>query len=234
MTDELSFEAYLSISKKKYGIYLLNKKNLKNIYKQEVYTQNNNDLIDYNLLSSFLDKHIFKIEKLIGSFLRSIILVIENNQILNISIGIKKKNYGEKINKQYLESSLIELKDLFKENYQNNQIIHFIINRYLIDDINYTSFDQEINGEFICVEAKFISVPSILIKEISDLLAKYQIKIDRFYEKNYIQNLFGEQSLELSISAHKIKIGQNQNEISLVSKTYKKKGFFEKFFQLFS
>ena len=234
MTEELSFEAYLSLSQNKFQIYLLDKKSLKNIYKEEVYLENTSDLIDYNLLHSFLDKNIFKIEKLIGKFLRSIIVVIENNQTLNCSIGIKKKNYGEKINKQYLESSLIELKDLFKENYQNNQIIHFIINRYLIDDINYTSFDQEINGEFICVEAKFISVPSILIKEISDVLAKYQIKIGSLFEKNYIQNFFEEQSLELTISAHKIKSGLNQNEISLVSKSYKKKGFFEKFFQLFS
>ena len=234
MTEGLSLDAYLSIFEKKFEIYLLDTKNLKNIYRKEFYFENDIDQIDYNLLGDFLDKNIFKIEKLTGNFLKSISVIIENYNILNFSIGIKKKNYGEKINKQYLESSLIELKDLFKENYQNNKIIHFIINRYLIDDVIYTSFDDEINGDFICVEAKFISVPSILIKEISDLLAKYQIKIDRFYEKNYIQNLFGEQSLELSIFAHKIKIGQNQNEISLVSKTYKKKGFFEKFFQLFS
>ena len=234
MTEELSLDAYLSISQKKFEIYLLDKKNLKNIYKKEFHFENDTDQIDYNLLGDFLDKNIFKIEKLTGIFLKSISLIIENYNILNFSIGIKKKNYGEKINKQYLESSLIELKDLFKENYQNNKIIHFIINRYLIDDVNYTSFDQEINGDFICVEAKFISVPGILIKEISDVLAKYQIKIGSLFEKNYIQNFFEEQSLELSISAHKIKFGQNQNEISLVSKSYKKKGFFEKFFQLFS
>ena len=33
MTEDLSFEVYLSISKKKFEIYLLNKKNLKNILK---------------------------------------------------------------------------------------------------------------------------------------------------------------------------------------------------------
>ena len=234
MTEGLSLDVYLSIFEKKFEIYLLDTKNLKNIYKKEFYFENDIDQIDYNLLGDFLDKNIFKIEKLTGNFLKSISLIIENYNILNFSIGIKKKNYGEKINKQYLESSLIELKDLFKENYQNNKIIHFIISKYLIDDVIYTSFDDEINGDFICVEAKFISVPSILIKEISDVLAKYQIKIGSLFEKNYIQNFFEEQSLELSISAHKIKFGQNQNEISLVSKSYKKKGFFEKFFQLFS
>jgi len=234
MIEKLNFEVYLSISEKKFEIYLLDKINLKNIYKEELYIENGKNSIDYNILNTFLDKNIFKIEKLIGHFLKNIFLIIENNQILNFSIGIKKINYGEKINKGYLESSLAELKDLFKENYQNNKIIHFIINRYLIDGIDYNSFDKEIDGDNICVEVNFISAPNILIKEISNVLEKYQIKIDRLFEMSYIKNFFEEGSLDISIIAFKIKSGHNQNEIVLVPKTIKKTGFFEKFFQLFS
>ncbi|MFL2883766.1 MAG: hypothetical protein ACJZ4Y_00995 [Candidatus Pelagibacter sp.] len=234
MTEELSFEAYLSLSQNKFQIYLLDKKSLKNIYKEEVYLENTSDLIDYNLLHSFLDKNIFKIEKLIGKFLRSIIVVIDNNQTLNCSIGIKKKNYGEKIDKNNLESSLAELKDLFKENYQNYKIMHFVINRCLIDGINYTSFDKEIIGEDMIIEVNFISISNILIKEISNVLEKYQIKIDRLFEKKYIKNLFEGEHLDLSLIAFKIQSGHNKNEITLVPKSIKKRGFFEKFFQLFS
>ena len=234
MTEKLNFEVYLSISKKKFGIYLLDKINLKNIYKEEIFIENDRNIIDYNILNTFLDKNIFKIEKLIGYFLKNIFLIIENNQILNFSIGLKKINYGEKINKDYLESSLAELKDLFKENYQDNKIIHFILNRYLIDGIGYTSFDKEIDGDNICVEVNFISAPNILIREISNVLEKYQIKIDRLFEKSYIKNFFEDGSLDLSIIAFKIHSGYNQNEIALVPKTVKKTGFFEKFFQLFS
>ena len=234
MTKELSFEAFLSISKKKYEIYLLDKKNLKNIYKEELNVQNDTDLIDFSILSHFLDKNIFKIEKLIGKFLKTINLVIENKQILNFSIGIKKQNYGEKINQHYLESSLAELKDLFKENYQNNKIMHFILNRYLIDGVVHTSFDKEIDGDHMCVEVSFISAPNILIKDIGDVLEKYQVKIDRLFEKKYIKNFFKEEDLDLSLIVYKIQNGHNQNEIALVPKSLKKKGFFEKFFQLFS
>ena len=234
MTEKLNFEVYLSISKKKFGIYLLDKINLKNIYKEEIFIENDRNIIDYNILNTFLDKNIFKIEKLIGYFLKNIFLIIENNQILNFSIGLKKINYGEKINKDYLESSLAELKDLFKENYQDNKIIHFILNRYFIDGIDYTSFDKEIDGDNICVEVNFISAPNILIREISNVLEKYQIKIDRLFEKSYIKNFFEDGSLDLSIIAFKIHSGYNQNEIALVPKTVKKTGFFEKFFQLFS
>ena len=234
MTEELSFEAYLSLSQNKFQIYLLDKKSLKNIYKEEVYLENTSDLIDYNLLHSFLDKNIFKIEKLIGKFLRSIIVVIDNNQTLNCSIGIKKKNYGEKIDKNNLESSLAELKDLFKENYQNYKIMHFVINRCLIDGINYTSFDKEIIGEDMIIEVNFIFISNILIKEISNVLEKYQIKIDRLFEKKYIKNLFEGEHLDLSLIAFKMQSGHNKNEITLVPKSIKKRGFFEKFFQLFS
>ena len=234
MTEELSFEAYLSISQKKFGIYLLDKKNLKNIYKEELLIENDRDLIDYILLNSFLEKNIFKIEKLVGNFLKSIVVIIENKQIFNVSIGIKKKNYGEKINQYYLENSLAELKNLFKQNYQNKKIMHFLINKYLIDGINYTSFDKEIDGEEMCVEVNFISVSNILIKEITDVLEKYQIKISCLFEKKYIKNFFKEENLDLSLIAFKIQSGHNNNEIVLAPKSMKKRGFFEKFFQLFS
>ena len=234
MTEKLNYEAYLSISQKKFGIYLLDKKNLMNIYKEELNLENGTDLINYNQLGSFIENNIFKIEKLIGDFLKNIFVIIDNKQILNFSIGIHKKNYGEKINKQYTESCLIELKDLFKENYQKNKIMHFIINRFLVDGINYKSLDEEIDGENMFLEVSFISIPNILIKEISYVLEKYQIKIDRLFDKKYIKNFFEGESLDLSIMAFKIQMGQNLNEIVLVPKSIKKKGFFEKFFQLFS
>ncbi len=233
MTEQLMFEAYLSISQKKFEVYLLNKKNLKNIYNEEISIKNNTEIIDYDLLNSFLDKNIFKMEKLIGNFLKSIVVIIENKQILNLSLGIKK-NYDEKINRQYLETSLTELKDLFKENYQNNKIIHFLINNYSIDGVDYLIFDEEIEGEKMFLEVNFISIPNYLAKEISNVLEKYHIKINRFVDAKYLKNFFEEETNDLFISAFRIKNGQNQNEIGLVPKSPRIKGFFERFFQFFS
>ena len=234
MTEELNFEAYLVISRKKFEIQLLDKKNLKNIFKEQTFIENYEDLIDYNLLSSFLDETIFKIEKLIGKFLKNIFVIIENTKVLNSSLGIKKKNYTTSIDKQFLETSLTELKDIFKENNQSYKIMHFIINKYSIDGVNYNSFENEIDGENMCVEVKFISIPNILMKEISHALEKYQIKVDRFFDRNYINNFSALDSLDLSIVAFNLKNGQNHFEIGLVPKNPKIKGFFEKFFQLFS
>ena len=115
MIKDLEFETYLSISPRKLGIYLFDIKKQKNLYKEELIINENMIFNESDLLKNFLDDNIFKIEKLIGNFIENIILIIENEKIFNLQIGIKKKNYNSFINIKNLKSHLIEAKDLFKE-----------------------------------------------------------------------------------------------------------------------
>ena len=91
MSKDLEFETYLSISPVKLGIYLFDIKNQKNLYKDELITNENMNYNRNHLLKNFLDDNIFKIERLIGNFIENIILIIENENIFNLQIGIKKK-----------------------------------------------------------------------------------------------------------------------------------------------
>ena len=86
----------------------------------------------------------------------------------------------------------------------------------------------------MCVEVSFISISNNWIKEISNVLEIYQIKVDRLFDKLYITNFFEEETQDLSLIVSKIQSGHNQNEVALVAKNMEKKGFFERFFQLFS
>jgi len=90
MIEETDFETFLYISKNKYQIFVNDKKNLKNLYNKELKI---NEEIDLNSLSKFLDDNIYKIEKEVGSFVKNIILIIDDDKILNINIAIKKYNY---------------------------------------------------------------------------------------------------------------------------------------------
>ena len=112
MIDEI--ETYLSISSNKFTIYLFDKKNLVNLYKEQIEIESNKDEIDFNQLILFLEKNIFKIEKLIGKFIKNISLILDHNKILNLNLCLKKKNYNRIIDKKYLENILMEAKDLFK------------------------------------------------------------------------------------------------------------------------
>ena len=234
MTEQVDFEVYLFLFPNKLLISLFDSKNLKNYYIDEVLLENKINTIDVNNLNKFLDKNIFKIEKLTGKFIKSIFLVIENDQIFNLNIGIKKKNYGEIINIKFLEKTIIDAKELFNENYKEKKIMHIIIQKYLIDGKLYYSPRDSFNGNILCLEIKFISIPLSLRYEIEKVLEKYQIKIIQYFDGNYIKNFYNNSDLDFTQKTHGIKNGLNENEVKLVPKYIKNLGFFERFFQLFS
>ena len=234
MTEALEFETYLSISSKKFKIYLLDTKNLKNLYFDEKNFENSISILDLNNLEKFLDNNIFKIEKLIGKFVKNINLILDTEKFLRINISLKKNNYEQIITKKILENSLLELKELFNESYQDYKIVHMLLVSYMIDGSHYSELKFDLNFKNLSLETQFIALPIKLVIEINKILENYQIKITNYFDQNYIQTLFKGQNIDLSEMAYKSKFGFNNNEVSLIPKNIKKTGFFEKFFQLFS
>ena len=219
MIKETDFETFLFISKNKYQIFVYDKNNLKNLYTEEIKI---NDGIELHNLSNFLDENIYKIEKTIKNFIKNIILIIEDDKVLDIGLSLKKKTYEKHINQKHLEISLVEVKDVFRENYQDQIIMHMII------------VNNDKNDDNLFLEVNFISIPNSFTFYFEKLLGNHQIKISRYMSGSYIKNFFKEDSLEISMMANKLNYGLNKNEVQLVSKNVKNRGFFEKFFQLFS
>ena len=231
MTQVTDFETFLLISKNKYQIFVFDKNNLKNLYNKEIMI---NDGIELDNLSNFLDENIYKIEKTINNFIRNIILIIEDDKVLELGISIKKKYYEKHIYQKYLESSLVELKEVFKENYQDQTIMHMIIVNNDKNENNFQLNNRNNNDDCLFLEVNFISIPNNLTFYLDKLLENHQIKIRRYMSGNYIKNYFDKDETDLSMMANKLNNGLNINEVQLVSKSIENRGFFEKFFQLFS
>ena len=234
MNKEIDFETYLIISYGRFEIYLLDVKNYKNIYQEEFKFDEDSEKLDFNLLSEFLENNIFKIEKLAGNFVNNINVVIENKSILTSDISIKKKNYYGEITNEVLESMLTDIKDLFIENYNEYKIVHMIINKYIIDGVSYSSLQDQISNDEICLEIKLILISNLIILQIENILKKYQIQVNNYLEKGYLKDFFQDKQLDISQMSYKLKNGMNNNEVRITSKSPKKLSFFEKFFQLFS
>ena len=234
MNEEIEFETYLSISPNGIGIYLLDTKNLKNLYKQELNFNENIYINGFSNLKKFLDNNIFKIEKLVGKFVENIFLIIESEKVFNLNIGIKKKNYDKKINMEYLENCITEVKDLFKENYKNQIIMHIIVNKYLINGSNYSLSRYNLTGNQLNLEIQFKSIPNDIINDFNKLLENYQIKVIKYLDGSYLRNFLQDGNTDIAEVAHKILDGYNENEVMIKAKNPKKYDFFEKFFQLFS
>jgi len=227
MIEETDFETFLYISKNKYQIFVHDKNNSKNLYNEEIQI---NDKIDPNYISKFLDENIYKIEKIINNFIKSIILIIEDDKILHVGISIKKKNYQKHIDQKYLESSLIEVKNVFRENYKDQIIMHMIVadNDKIEDNFLLN------NDSHLCIEINFISITNTFTFYFDKLLENHQIKINRYMSSKYIKSYISENFTELPMMANKLNNGLNKNEVQLVSKNVENSGFFEKFFQLFN
>ena len=112
--------------------------------------------------------------------------------------------------------------------------MHMIIvekkNNFLLNNVNNSN-------DYLFLEVNFISIPNNFTFNFDKLLENYQIKIKRYMSGSYIKSFFdkeSKESIELFVTANKLNEGLNKNEVQLVSKSKENKGFFEKFFQLFS
>ncbi len=234
MNTELDFETYLYISNNKYIISTFDKKDYSLIYKNEFNYENKFSELNYNFLSEFLDKNIFKIEKLIKKFIKDIFLVIENNSHFNILISIKKKNDGNLINKKNLEYTFVELNDVFNKNYPDNILLHMTVNNFIVDGKIFPSLIFDLKCYYFCLEVNFISLPRKIIFNLEKTLKNYQIEINKILSGNYVKSFAVNNQIELCQMSQQINNGFNKNEIILISKNnVENKGFFEKFFHLF-
>ena len=109
MNKDEELENYLSISPRKFGIYLFDKKNFKNLYKEELIVNDSSKFLDFNNLKIFLDNNVFKIEKLSGKFIENIFFIFEDNKIFNLEMGIKKKIITFLLQKNILKIHLLRL-----------------------------------------------------------------------------------------------------------------------------
>ena len=228
MIEDTEFETFLYISKKKYQLFVYDKNNFKNLCNEEI---KNDDEIELNILSKFLEENIYKFEKIINNFIRNIILIVQDDKVLDIGISLKKKIYEKNIDQKQLENSLVEIKDIFKENYQDLIIMHMII---IEKENNFSLNNDNKNDDYLFLEVNFISIPNNFTFNFDKLLENHQIKIKRYMSAGYIKSFFDKESMELFVMANKLNDGLNKNEVQLVSKNKENKGFFEKFFQLFS
>lgn len=185
-------------------------------------------------LNEFLDKNIYKIEKLTNDFIKNINLVVETDEFTSIKTSIKKNFLGKKITESEMKHMLFEIKEQIKENNPTKSIIHMLIEKYMINGQPYKELNQEINCHQLNLEMKFICLSNEYIKNLNSNFKNYQITINRIISANYANSFFNQKNLSTNELAFKIYAGENTNEVRFIPKNSRKMGFFEKFFNMFN
>ena len=233
MNEDLNFETYLYISPKKFIISVLTDLN-KKIFEKELIIDDNEKKLIFDELDIFLNENIFELEKKLQYFVKKIIIIIDLDEFLPIEISIKKTNYENVINLSSLNHMLNEVKDYCKESIGERRIVHMLISNYKIDNKDFSSLPLDIYCKSFSLDVNFICISESLIKMIETILKKYQISLSNVLSAKYINEFLKNEKIDFFIMAKKIMEGYNPNEVLMVNKTSKNKGFFEKFFNFFN
>ena len=233
MIDYLNFETYLFLSPNKFIIFVI-KNNNEKIYEKELLIVSKTQDLDLNKLDKFLNDNIFKIEKILNSFVKNIHLIIDSHKFFSLKISIKKNNYGEVITSKSLNYILNEARDYCSNTLENKKLIHVLIDDYFIDDKKYSDPPFNLRCNNYSLNINFICLPLNYLKNLEDIIKKYQISLNRLISMEYLKTYFIDEKINLDEMAKKIINGHNLNEVVLTTKKTTNKTFFEKFFHFFS
>ena len=179
MDNELNFETYLFINDEKLIICVIQSTTYKIIYKEQMILSDSFNELKFKRLNDFLEKNIFKVEKILKNFIKNIFIILDSTEFFPIEISIKKDNNGHLIKPKTLSYPLNDLKNLCQSNFQDKKIIHMLIENYRIDNNNYSFLPDNLSCNNFSLDVKFICLPKNLIEKLEIILKRYHILINQ-------------------------------------------------------
>ena len=234
MIREADFQTYLYLNNTQYIIYVTDNKTNEKIYSEKLAIEENSTELKFREMDEFLDSNILKIEKKLDSFIKDIYVILDSKEFHSIKLSIKKDNNGNLINSEALIHPLSDLKNLCQSNLLNKKIIHFFIEKYVIDNKFYTSLPENVNCNIFSLDTEFICLSKNLIENIEKILKKYHISINQILSAGYLEKFKDNTDNTIFTTASRIIAGHNSNEVLLTGRINKKQGFFERFFNFFN
>ena len=234
MTNKVDFQTYLYLNHNQFIIYVAKILTNEKIYSEKLEIEENSSELKFSKLDEFLDINIFKIEKKLNNLIKDIYVILDSKEFHSIKLSIKKDNNGNLINTEALIHPLNDLKNLCQLNLQNKKIVHFHIEKYLIDNKSYTILPENVNCNIFSLDTEFICLSKNSIENIGKILKKYHISLNQILSASYLEKFKDKTDNNIFITASRIISGHNSNEVLLISKINKKQGFFERFFNFFN
>ena len=233
MKNSTEYKIFLFLGFKQFIIVVLNDKD-KVIYKKEITIENSSNNIKLEVFREFLNQNIFNIEKELNEFIDTIHLIIDHDDIFSINLSIKNKIDNLSLNTNTINDLLVEAKNCCKETLINNEVIHFRIEQFLIDNSNYVTLPNKKECKDLSIDLSITCIPKNILKDLEKTLGKYQISMGKIFCHKYLSSFSEAKGLNFYEIAQKAMSGLNENDVILTSKTLKNHGFFEKFFNFFN
>ena len=226
-------DVYFSLNNNKLNICIFKNTDNKIIFFSEENIDINSitENTNFEILEKLLEQNIKKIEKKINTFLNSIFLIIDTTRAVSIYISLMKKLDNNKIQQKDVKYLIQDAKQQIVRAYPELDIMHIIVKKYIVNDLDYEFVPRDIECNKIAIEIEFICFPKNLVKKLELLFNNFQITVNKIICTNYAKSFINDRDAKnICEIAHKLKNGFNKQEVVLVPKKIQIKGFFEKLF----
>jgi hypothetical protein len=233
MKNKKDHRFFILIGLKKISLVAVNSENNFSFTK-EVLIDDTSKKENYETLEKFLHQNIFIVEKNLKTYVKDIFLIIDYQNFFSVNLSFKCNFKITQFNLNNMNKSLIDVKNQFKKTIVEDEIIHMMIKKFIINGVAYPSLPKSINHNDLFLEIRFICLQKNIIKNLKRVLSKYQISLDTILCYEYLKSFKVTNNENIFNIANNVLNGLNQNEIFLINKSIKNKGFFEKFFNFFN
>ena len=155
-----------------------------NIFTKEIFIGDNSIKNIYYLLENYLEKNIFKIEKDLKSFVEKIYIIFESDSFFEVQSSIKHNFNNNKI-----KDSLVDIRNQFYKYSPGYNIIHMIINKYIINGATYNVLPEDFHNQNLVIEINFICLEDKIVSKMKKIFSKYQISISKILSYEYLKKL---------------------------------------------
>ena len=188
MTDK-NFNTFVDFGKSAIRASSFNKETKKVENQLELKIKNNlsNNLSSNNEL---IEDLIFNLEKKNGEYLDEISLMVDNSNILLISLLIFKKSDEKILDDNFLKYIIDEAKFEINKNYPNHEIVHSIIKNFFLDEKKFSEIPKNLNHDKFAIEFNFFVYPKIFLENLRKIFARQNISIKKFIFSSYSKSIF--------------------------------------------
>ena len=188
MTDK-NFQIFIDFGQSSLRACSFNKET-KKVESQLELKIKNNQSNNFSTEEELIEDLIFNLEKKNGEYLDEISLMVDNSNILLISLLIFKKSDEQILNDNFLKYIIDDAKFEISKNYPNHEIVHSIIKNFFLDEKEFSQIPKNLNHNKFAVEFNFFVYPKPFLENLRKIFAKQNVTIKKFIFSSYSKSIF--------------------------------------------
>ena len=233
MNDIYNTRYFVLLKKKKILFQALDSGN-KVILKKEVSINDHSIKDVFDIIEDFLKRNIFEIEKDLKKFIKEIYIIFESDIFFIAGSSVKYKIQKADFVYDSIKDLLLETKNQFKKFSPRDEIIHMVIDKYILDGHILKVLPKDISSDNLVIQVNFVCLNNQIVSGFKKIFSKYQISVNKILSYDFLKGLDTQENVNIFELANYSINGLCENEVLITDIIQKKQGFFEKFFNFFN